>query len=385
MEVLVQEAGLLRGAGHTVEEYTVLPPEQTGLSSARAGLKAVWNLEASREVGREIERFQPDIVHVHTPFPLLSPAVFRKASHYGVPTIATQHSFRYSCIAATCHRDGRICEDCVGKRFKYPGVVHRCYHDSTAASGALTLSLALHSSIGTFSRHVTQFLALTHFAKDLLVRDGIAPGQVTVKPNFVPDPGDQAAPSPTTAEPYVAFAGRLIDVKGVRTLVRAWPQLRASGLRLKIAGDGDLRPLVEELAARDQSVEYLGWLDLPGVTRLMAGARCVVVPSEWYEAGSPLVTLRSLSVGTPVVVSDLENLCREVLDDQAGVSFRVGDATSLAAQLDHLLADPVRLDRLREFARASYLRRYSPQVNLDMLETVYAEAIAVRDLNRRAR
>jgi len=374
MEVLAQEAALLRDSGHAVEQYTVSPPEQTGLSAVRSGMKAVWNVEASRDVARSIERFRPDVVHVHTPFPLLSPAVFRVASRLGVPAVTTQHSFRYSCIAATCFRDGGTCEDCVGKRLKYPGVVHRCYHGSVTASGALTISLALHRQIGTFHRHVTRYLALTEFARDLLVRDGIPAQLVTVKPNFVPDPGEPTALAST--EPYVAFVGRLIDVKGVRTLMDAWPRVRSRGLRLKIAGDGDLRPLVEERARNDTTIDYLGWLDETAVTALMAAATCVAVPSEWYEAGQPLVTLRSLSVGTPVLVSDLENLCREVLDDDAGVSFRVGNPQSLAQELDRLMTDGGHLRGLRVRARASYLRRYSPGANLRMLETIYREAMS---------
>lgn len=369
MEVLAQEADLLTNAGHAVQEYTVQPPEQMGISAARAGLKAVWNVEASREVAARISGFRPDVVHVHTPFPLLSPAVFRTASRLGVPAVTTLHSFRYSCIAGTCFRDGGVCEDCVGKRLKYPGVVHRCYHDSLGASTALTLSLGLHRQIGTF-HHVAKFMALTEFARKLLVRDGIPAARTLVTPNFVPDPGEPATARPE--RPYVAYAGRLMRIKGVHTLLDAWAGLGAArdGVRLRIAGDGELRSLVEERADADASIEFLGWLEEREVTDLMAGAACVVVPSEWYE-GQPLVVLRSLSVGTPVVVSDLENLSTELLADDAGVAFRVGDARSLEQVLGGLLADAPGLAARRSKARASYRRRYSPTVHLQMLEDVY--------------
>ncbi len=384
MEVLAQEAELLTSAGHAVEEYTVQPPEQMGLSAARAGLKAVWNVEASREVAARIRSFRPDVVHVHTPFPLLSPAVFRTASRLGVPAVTTLHSFRYSCIAATCYRDGGICEDCVGKRLKYPGVVHRCYHDSLGASTALTLSLGLHRQIGTFHQHVAKFMALTEFARKLLVRDGIPAAKTIVRPNFVPDPGEPAITR--SGQPYVAYVGRLMRIKGVHTLLDAWAGLGGArdGVRLRIAGDGELRSLVEERARADTSIEFLGWLEEQQVTELMAGAACVVVPSEWYE-GQPLVVLRSLSVGTPVVVSNLENLSTELLADDAGVSFRVGDAQSLQQVLGGLLADPSGLATRSRNARASYLRRYSPTMHLKMLEDVYHEVTTTPPLPRPVR
>lgn len=374
MEVLAHEAELLQAAGHSVTEYTLPPAEELELSAVRAGLKSIWNVEACREVAQRIRQFRPDVVHVHTPFPLMSPAVFRTAADLGVPTVTTLHSYRYSCIAATCFRDGRVCEDCVGKQLKLPGIRHRCYHDSLGGSTALTLSLVVHRRLGTLHRKIDKFVALTGFGKRLLIRDGIPASKITVKPNSVPDPGGPAGPDED--EPYVAFAGRLITEKGVQTLLRAWPQV-AAGLRLKIAGDGPLRPLVEERAGADSSIEYLGWVSEQAVGTLMARARCLIVPSEWYE-GLPLAILRSLSFGTPVVVSDLENICEDVVADAAGEAFAVGDAASLAAVLSHVVSDRQIWLARRARARESYLKRYTPSEDLRRLEAIYADVIRAR-------
>jgi glycosyltransferase involved in cell wall biosynthesis len=367
VEVLDHEAALLEAAGHDVEQFTLAPTEELGLSAVRAGAKAVWNVEAAREVRTRITAFRPDVVHVHTPFPLMSPAVFRVATAENVPVVTTLHSFRYSCVAGTCWRDGHVCEDCVGKRLKLPGVQHRCYHDSVGASGALTLSLLTHRVLGTFHRSVSRYLTLTEFARDLLIRDGFPADRITVKPNSVPDPGFRA--TPRTDERRLVFAGRLIDVKGVETLLQAWRQV-PPGMRLVIAGDGPLRPLVEQQASADPSIEYVGWVGEREVLELMAGAEAVLVPSEWYE-GFPLVISRSLSVGTPVVVTDLENICADVLADDVGWAFRVKDPAALAATLAALVANPGMATERRSRARASYERRFSPAVNLARLEDVY--------------
>ncbi|WP_324275692.1 glycosyltransferase family 4 protein [Blastococcus brunescens] len=239
MEVLAHEAGLLGGAGHVVEQFTLPPAEQLGLSAVRAGAKAVWNVAAAREARAHIRAFRPDVVHVHTPFPLMSPSVFRAATAEGVPAVATIHSHRYSCVAGTCWRDERVCEDCVGTRLKLAGVRHRCYHDSVGASGALTLGLVAHRAVGTFHRHVARYLTLTGFARGLLVRDGFPADRITVKPNSVPDTGFRA--EPRSDERRLVFVGRLVDVKGVATLLEAWRQV-PPGMRLVIAGDGPLRP-----------------------------------------------------------------------------------------------------------------------------------------------
>ncbi|MGI8625631.1 MAG: glycosyltransferase family 4 protein [Geodermatophilaceae bacterium] len=374
MEVLAHEAELLTAAGHSVTQYTLPAAAEMGLSAVRAGLKAIWNAEACRDVAARISEFRPDVVHVHTPFPLMSPAVFRTAVGMGVPTVNTLHSYRYSCIAATCFRDGHVCEDCVGKTVKLPGIRHRCYHDSVGASAALTTSLLVHRRLGTLQHKIDRFLSLTGFGKRLLIRDGIPESKITVKPNSVADPG--TPPGPDTAHPYAAFAGRLIDVKGIETLLAAWPDV-APGLTLKIAGDGPLRHLVEQQAASDPSIEYLGWVSEADVGEMMGGARAMIVPSLWYE-GLPLVILRSLSFGTPLVVSNLENICEDVVADGAGIAFEVGKSASLAAVLNDVVADREGWSARRDRARASYLTRYTPTEDVRRLESIYAEVIEAR-------
>ncbi len=377
MEVLAHEATILRDAGHEVEQYTVAPAEQLGLSGIRLAAKAVWNHSVYNDVRKLVSAYHPNVAHVHTPFPVMSPAVFRAASGAGIPTVATLHSFRYSCIAATCLRDDRICEDCVGSRTKWPGVAHRCYHDSVGGSAALTIGLGVHRAIGTFARQVSQYVALTEFSRQLLIRDGFPASRITVKPNSVPDPG--VAWQPDTQRPFVAFAGRLIGVKGIATLLDAWCRLDCPGWRLRIAGDGVLRDLVEERARRDPSIEYLGWLTEDDLDALYGTAQLVVLPSQWYEGGLPLVVMRSLSMGTPVLVSDIENFAGEVLRDRAGWTFPTGDPAGLARVLGELLADLGWMDAARERARAAYLHRYTPAVNLRKLESLYGRLTSTRD------
>lgn len=371
-EVMDHEREMLMSARHSVEQYTVPAMGDTALSSWRAGAKAVWNREATREVTDRIRAFRPDVVHAHTPFPLLSPAVFRAAGAAHVPALTTVHSYRYSCVAGTCVRSGEICEDCVGSRLKLPGIRHRCYHDSLGASAALTVSLDLHRAIGTFHRSVTRYLALTDFSRRLLIRDGYPAERVVVKPNSVPDEGFR--PAPTGDERRVVFASRLIDLKGVRTLLDAWALAAPRGIKLVIAGDGELRPLVEQRAATDASIDYRGWVEEPEVARLMGSAELVVVPSQWYE-GAPLVILRSLGVGTPVLVSDLENLSTEVLQDSAGWTFETGKPASLAARLTALMDNPDLTLAARRRARRSYDQRYSPSRDLERLEALYTEVV----------
>ncbi len=370
MEVLAHEAQLLTDAGHNVEQFTLPSAEQLGLSPLRAGGKAIWNIEAQKETTRRIRSFRPDVVHVHTPFPLMSPSVFRSAHAAGVPAVTTLHSYRWSCVVGTCVRDGSICEDCVGSKLKLSGIRHSCYHESRLATTALTLGLGVHRAVGTTQRAITRYLTLTSFMRRLMIRDGYPASRILVKPNSVPDPG--VAGRRLTGTRFVFIAARLIEIKGIRTLLDAWARADTRELRLVIAGDGELRSLVTERAASDSSIEYLGWLAEDAVTQRMRDAEAVLVPSQWYE-GLPLVILRSLSVGTPLLVSDLENIAEDVVGDGVGWSFQTGNVADLERHLSDLANHPERSLSLRERARNNYESRYSPAVDLVRLEDIYRE------------
>lgn len=371
--VLAVDRDLLTGAGHEVEQLLLEPAGQSGRSRVGTALDATWNRSFLARLTTTIRRFRPDVLHVHTPFPTMSPAVFTRARSLGVATVGTVHSFRYSCLSGTLRRDGAICEDCVGHRLKWAGVRHRCYHDSAAGSGALALSLAVHGLRGTFSRDVQRFLPLTRFAADILVRDGVPAEHITVKPNCVTDPG----PTPPVAErsPSALFLGRLVAEKGIATLLDAWTR-HDPGLPLVIAGDGPLRDDVRRAAAASGGqITWLGHVSEAEAGRLQSQAQVTVVPSEWYEAGPPLVLLQALAAGTPVVCTDLANIAATAAEAGAATPFRMGDPADLAGAVAALATDPELLVRRGAAGRRLYERDHTPATALLTLERVYAEVV----------
>jgi len=366
-DVMDHEAAMLRTAEHQVDQLVYEP---VGAKvGARQALDVIWNLSAEQQIRDAVQRLRPDVVHVHSPYPLLSPAVFRAAARAGAATVTTLHNYRLACVVGTCLRDGRICEDCIGKTWKLPGVYHRCYHESAAASGAMALSLATHRVAGTFRRYVHRYLALTDFARDLFVRDGYPPERVGVTHNSVADPG---APIPRTGSfRYAVFLGRFVPEKGVDTLLSAWERL---GVPLKIAGDGPGRAAVERAASRNPRVEYLGWLGAVEQAQLLAGADALVFPSRWYE-GQPLVLLQAMAYGVPVVSSDIANIEETAVSHGAGVSFAAGSPAALAGAVSKLVSDPGESRLMGAAGRAAYLRRHTPALALQGLVEHYEEAL----------
>ena len=129
--VVEDDIQMLRGAGLDVQTFLRDSDAIANfgpLRKAALGGSPTYSVEAVRDFRHVLRIFQPDIVHLHNPFPLISPWVIRTAKSAGIPVVQTVHNFRHSCPSSTSlFRDGTICEACVGKSFPWPGVVHGCY------------------------------------------------------------------------------------------------------------------------------------------------------------------------------------------------------------------------------------------------------------------
>ena len=132
--VVDAEVALLRAFGHEVVEYR---RDNAAIAVAsRFGLlrQTLWSHAAATEIGELIGRAGPHVIHCHNTFPLLSPAIYWAAAKAGVPVVQTLHNFRLLCAQAMLLRDGKVCEDCVGK-LPWPGVTSVGWR-STAAQSA---------------------------------------------------------------------------------------------------------------------------------------------------------------------------------------------------------------------------------------------------------
>jgi len=78
-QVFEAEGKLLRQRGHEVSEFTRHSDAiraKGALGALRGALSTPWNPFASKAIKQVVEDRQPDVVHVHNTFPLLSPAIF---------------------------------------------------------------------------------------------------------------------------------------------------------------------------------------------------------------------------------------------------------------------------------------------------------------------
>ncbi len=367
------EKSLLLKMKHEVCIYTRNNSEINSYSPARRmslALRTIWASDSYADMRHLLAGEKPDICHFNNTFPLISPSAYDACRDAGVPVIQNLRNYRLVCPNGYLFRDHGICEDCLGRRLPWPGVLHACYRGSRIQSAVVAAMLYYHDVRRTWADKVDIYVALTHFSRNKFIAGGLPAEKIVVKPNFTVDHGLGVGHGD-----HALFIGRLSNGKGIFELLRAWSECRK--IPLKIVGDGPLRK--DMLAMINQeglaNVELCGQLSSEQVVAMIKNSRFLVYPSIWYE-NFPRVLLESFSCGRPVIAANAGVAPEIVKDGKTGNLFRSGDSRDLAVHVQWLWDRPDESKRMGTESRREYEQKYTPEQNYQMLLEIYSKAMA---------
>jgi glycosyltransferase involved in cell wall biosynthesis len=185
-----------------------------------------------------------------------------------------------------------------------------------------------------------------------------------------PGPEPPAPPS----EPRLVAVGRLIPIKGLDVLLRAFAAARQEvpELTLEIAGAG---PLESELrAGAPDGVVLLGRVSPPGP--LYERNAIVVVPSRGEGFG--MVALEAAERGRAAIVSDVGGLPEIVEDGTTGLVVPREDVGALARAIVELARDPARVRALGAAARQRAVAQFSASAAAEGVACIYRQELSRR-------
>ncbi len=360
------ESELLEARGHRVIRFTEDNARIPELGRLRLARSTLWNFVAAARLGALVVKERAAVVHFHNTFPLLSASVLRAARRAGAAVVQTLHNFRLICPNGLLYRSGSPCEDCLGRAFPWPGLIHACYRSSRAATALVAGAVFARRFTGTWHDGIDAYVVLSEFARAVFERAGFPEGKLNVLPNFVyPDPGPGDGKGG-----YALFVGRLSEEKGIALLVEAWKMLKADAV-LEVAGDG---PLAGRLrgASHGATIRWRGPLPHAEALARLRSAALLIAPSLCYE-GSPLAVLESLAAGTPVVASRVGSLPELIEPERTGWLAPPGDAAALAAVLERALSDGARLAAMRPHVRRRFEECYTAESHYRALTRLYQQ------------
>lgn len=353
-EVMIEEIrDLFEKNGHIVIPFfrSSLEIDQQFIGKIRAFFSGIYSFRAKKEMAALLKKERPDLVFVQNLYPLLSPSVLVACKAANVPVVMRAPNYRLVCPNGLFLSKGSICEKCSAGR-EYWCVLRNCEGDLFKSIGYALRSFVARK-LSLFNDNVNVILVLTEFAKRKLIENGFSSQKVSVLSGLLPS---QPLPSEGALGKYVGFVGRISPEKGVDIMIEAAKML--PDISFRIAGNIRSNEKLEYSAPKN--VEFLGHLEGEALKRFYEDARCMVVPSLWYE-GLPVVMLEAMQRARPVICSRIGGLPEVVEDNVTGLLFEPGNAGDLARKIALLWADQDACKSLGQAGHKKAADMYSPE------------------------
>jgi glycosyltransferase involved in cell wall biosynthesis len=326
---------------HVVDD---LRPELDPASDARA----------LRELTRIVRDFQPDVLHTHT-----AKAGFlgRSAARLMRPRPVVVHTYH-----------GHVLEG-------YFGTAKNMLYRSLERSLALTSDALIGVSQATVDDLVR--LRVASSRRFHVVPIGLDLSRFD-RPDHEAVAAFRAANGAGSGDLLVGYVGRLVPIKRVDVLLRAFARLRSTvpSARLSIVGDGecrgDLERLASELGVADR-VRFHGYVS--DITAAASAADVAALSSD--NEGTPVSLIEAGAAARPSAATDVGGVS-DVVPPGTGLLVPRGDSDALGDALARLSCDKPERVAMGERARRHVLDRYSSERLIDDVEALYSGLMARR-------
>ncbi len=326
-----EEGFLTRSARQLGTQVRIVP----SLVRSLQPWKDVLAVAALKQVLREV---RPDLVHAHSSKAGILARLVSAAQ--GVPAVFTAHGWAFTEGVPALRR--------------------------SLARWAERLAGLLPSWVVTVSEYDRR-LALRY----RIVR----PDRIVCIHNGITDPGLLA--KPWLHVPKLVMVGRFAPPKAQDVLLRVLHRLRPLPWRLTFVGGGPKEAEVQELA---NSLGLAEWVTFAGfrddVPRFLAESQIFCLCSHWE--GLPLSILEAMSVGLPVVASDVGGVSEIVQEGVTGFLVKRGDINGWADRLRLLLQDAQLRHRMGQAGRARYLECFTVDKMVEKTWALYERVLAAR-------
>lgn len=372
-QVFKSETELLMNHEIDVVKYTVCNDDfdNSGIfGKISAILGMFWSRKNYKAVNKLIKKEKPDIVHIHTFFPLLSPSILYAAKRENCKVVATLHDTRFICPCATSLRGAELCNLCGdGKYLRM--CRYGCFKGSKLQSLPVAMIFKYHRIRKTFYKQIDKYICLNEEQMKLLKNIGFDSSKIVKKYNFVPDAqaNIRYEKYPEIPDKYVVFYGRIGEEKGIKILMQIWDKLKID-IPLIVMGGGPLEDKFKQWAEKNNNVYFLGYTEHSKCLSIVKGAEFVVFPSIWYE-GCSMVEIETESLGIPLIATDLGFSSEAIEDGYNGYKVPLGDVDEFIKTIQNLWNDHELCKSMGKNARKDYLTKYVPSDNIEQLKRIY--------------
>ena len=310
-----------------VEEFDL----NTG--SKLKALDVIYSKKNKKRMLQALEDFKPDVVHVNNFQRQLSESIIDAIKEKNIPIVFTAHDLEAICPNKTMLDENKeICELC--KNGKYINCIKKkCVKSSLLKSVLGAVETKYYRNKKVYTKKIDKIVTPSKFYKQQLIDYGVEDNRIVAMSNFldtdkyninIKDNG------------YALYFGRLSKEKGILNLIEAFSRIKNQ--KLHIAGDGPEREKIEKIIMDrhlENNIKLLGFLNEKEMQEEISNCRFVVLPSIWYD-NCPYSILETLTIGKPVIGSDMGGIPELVKDNINGLIFKHDDIQELEKKMKML-------------------------------------------------
>lgn len=304
---------------HFVEANSAVNP-------AIGAIRYIYNRKAAQALKALIAEQRPDIAHIHLLWGGLSSSIVKTLKQCNIPIVHTAHDYRMVCPAYTFRNgNGDICERCLDGKYIHC-LTNRCSKGKLIQSALMSLESYFRRAIKAVE-DIDGFVFVSNFSYEQHLRGipALKNKQCIVTHNAIDIPLVNAEQGD-----YYLYFGRLSSEKGLLTLIDAFTTL--TDLRLKIVGNGDMEEQLRE-AIHTPNIEMCGYMSGDSLRQIVAGAKAIIVPSEWYE-NNPMTIIEAAAMGTPAIGAHIGGIPEIILQGRTGYLFTPKSVEELATAVN---------------------------------------------------
>ena len=301
---------LLKSAGHNVAIFSMKSPrnlfspwqkyfvsyvgfgKEDSLMSKFKGLFRIYSFSAKRKIGKLLDDFKPEIVHIHNIYHHISPSILGEIKKRNIPIVMTVHD--YHLISP----DREEYLEAVGRKYWKFIFVSKKY--SLLKKSALVLKSYFEDLIDWKSK-IDAFIAPSQFVAEKLITAGIDKEKINVIPHFISnnskDNYAEKKEGKNLSREYAFYFGRISKEKGAMEMLETFRKI--GKIKLLLAGEieDDLK------IVSDKNVNYLGYLKKNQIEKYIKNAKFCVSFSRLPETFG-LIALESIGFGKPFIGLD---------------------------------------------------------------------------------
>jgi glycosyltransferase involved in cell wall biosynthesis len=249
-----------------------------------------YSTEAKKKINVLLDKFKPDIVHIHNIYHQMSPSILFEIKKRKIPIVMTVHDYKLISPNHGLFLNGKTYNRCRNGKY-YNCFLDKAVKNSYAKSFLAMLEAYWHGKIlKTFEKNVDRYIVPSKFAKRILLEEGVDEEKIIVLPHFIKK--NKMKEELEISESYALYFGRLTREKGVQDLIKIFDTI--DGIRLYLAGEMENNFVTKE----NDRIKYLGYLDQEQLANYIKNSICVVSGSKLPETFG-LTAMEAIANGKP--------------------------------------------------------------------------------------